>query len=38
MAIGNNVPMMGYQGVLAIAKETTFGTFVTGTTWVEFNS
>jgi hypothetical protein len=38
MAIGNNVPQMGYNGVLAIAKETTFGTFVTGTTWVEFNS
>ena len=38
MAVGNNVPFMGYESVLAIAPETTFGTFVTGTAWIEFNN
>lgn len=38
MSVGNNVPQMGYNAVLGLAKETTFGTFVTSTVFVEFNS
>jgi hypothetical protein len=38
MSVGNNPPFMGWASVLGIAKETTFGTFVTSTTFLEFNS
>lgn len=38
MAVGNNVPYMGWEAILGIAKETTFGTFVTSTCFLEFNS
>lgn len=38
MAIGNNVPAMGYESVVGIAKEIAFGTFVTSTTFLEFNT
>jgi hypothetical protein len=38
MGIGGGVPYLGYQSAFGIAQETTFGTFVTSTTWVEFNS
>lgn len=29
---------MGYEGLVGIAQESTFGTFVTSTAWLEFNS
>lgn len=38
MSIGNTVPYQGYEAILGFAKETTFGTFVTSTMWLEFNS
>lgn len=38
MGIGNGTPFMGYDSAIAIAKETTFGTFVTATSFLEFNS
>lgn len=38
MGVGNSVPFMGYESVVAFGKEVTFGTFVTGTAWIEFTS
>jgi len=38
MAVGNAVPKMGYQSAVGIAEETTLGTFVTATAFIEFNS
>ena len=38
MSTGNNVPLMGYESVLALAPEVAFGTFVTGTSFCEFNT
>jgi hypothetical protein len=38
MAIGNNTPFFGFDSAVGVAKETTFGTFVTATTFIEFNS
>ena len=38
MSVGNNNPFMGWESILGVAPETTFGTFVTSTAWIEFNS
>lgn len=38
MAVGNAVPKLGWQSALGIAEETTWGTFVTSTAHIEFNS
>ena len=38
MAVGSSTPYLGYDAYLAIAQEETFGTRVTGTTFLEFNS
>ena len=38
MAVGSGLAQLGYQSALAIAKETAFGTFVTATSFIEFNS
>ena len=38
MSVGNNVPQMGYNAVLGLGKESAFGTFVTSTMFLEFNS
>jgi hypothetical protein len=38
MTIGNNAPYMGYDSLVGIGKETTFGTFVTATCHLEFTS
>jgi len=38
MTIGNNNPYMGLDSIIGVAEETTFGTFVTATTNLEFIS
>jgi hypothetical protein len=38
MSVGNNTPNMGYQSLLGICQETTFGTLKTATAVMEFNS
>lgn len=38
MSTGNATPYLGYDSYVAIAEETTFGTLVTGTTFIEFTS
>lgn len=38
MAVGGGTAQLGYQSALSVAEETTFGTYVTGTAFVEFNS
>jgi len=38
MAVGSSIPYLGYDAFVAIAQEETYGTRVTGTTFVEFNS
>lgn len=38
MAVGNNTPYMGYQSAIGAAEETTYGTFVTSTGFIEFNT
>ena len=38
MGVGNSAPYMGYQSAIGIAKETTLGTAVTATCWLEFLS
>ena len=38
MGVGNAAPYMGYQSAIGVAKETTLGTAVTATCWLEFLS
>jgi len=38
MAVGNEVPFMGYESAMGVAEEGTFGTFKTSTSFIEFNS
>jgi hypothetical protein len=38
MSVGNTIPFNGYEAILGIGKETTFGTFITATAFLEFNS
>jgi hypothetical protein len=38
MGVGNGVPFMGYESALGIGEETTFGTFVSSTAFIEFNT
>lgn len=38
MAVGNSIPFMGYNSALGIGKQLTATTFVTSTTFLEFNS
>lgn len=38
MTVGSGVPKMGWQSAIGVAKETTFGTFVTSTAFIEFSS
>lgn len=38
MSVGNGVPYMGYDSIMGIAQETTFGTYVTATAFIEFNT
>lgn len=38
MAVGNNNPYMGWASALGIAEEATYNTFVTATSFFEFNS
>ena len=38
MAVGNNTPYLGYESYLGVAEETTFGTLVTATAFIEFTS
>jgi hypothetical protein len=38
MAVGGGKAQLGYQSALSVGEETAFGTYVTGTTFVEFNS
>lgn len=38
MSVGNGYPFLGYGSVVGVAPEGTFGTFVTATAFIEFNS
>lgn len=38
MSVGNNVPFMGYDSIMGLCEEATYGTFKTATAWCEFNS
>jgi hypothetical protein len=38
MAVGNGVPFLGWASALGIAEETTYGTFKTATSFMEFTS
>jgi hypothetical protein len=38
MAVGNNTPYLGYDSYIAVGEETTFGTYVTGSSYAEFAS
>lgn len=38
MSVGNANPFMGYGSAIGVAEESTFGTFVTATAFIEFNS
>lgn len=38
MSVGNNMPFYGYDSAMGLAEQATLTTFVTSTTWLEFNS
>jgi hypothetical protein len=38
MAVGGGRPFMGYDSAFSVGQETTYGTYVTGTAFIEFNS
>lgn len=38
MSVGNGTPFLGYDSYVGIAQETTFGTLVTATSFIEFTS